>query len=213
MDIYLTDTTTKERIRIPLLPDTIAIGGKTEFASYTVLSRGEVKLPSGTALTTISWSAMFPGAARRGMRFVREWAEPKTLIAWLDNAVLARHKLRLLITDTPVNLDVYIEQFSGNYSGGYGDYEYSIDFVQARGVSLTTVPPKSAGSNSTAPAGGNRAAASAPKSYTVKKGDSLWRIAQQQLGAGARWPEIYDLNKDKIKNPNLIYAGQAFILP
>ena len=40
--------------------------------------------------------------------------------------------------------------------------------------------------------------------YTVKKGDSLWSISKQQLGSGARWREIYEANKDVIKNPNRI---------
>lgn len=51
------------------------------------------------------------------------------------------------------------------------------------------------------------------KSYTVVKGDCLWSIAKKQLGNGSRWPEIHQLNKDKIKNPNLIYPGQILALP
>lgn len=47
----------------------------------------------------------------------------------------------------------------------------------------------------------------------VKKGDTLWGIAQRLLGDGTRWREIYDLNKDQIKNPDLIYPGQVFKLP
>jgi len=52
-----------------------------------------------------------------------------------------------------------------------------------------------------------------PKTYVVKKGDCLWNIAKKYLGNGARYTEIYELNKDKIKNPNLIYPGQELILP
>ena len=49
--------------------------------------------------------------------------------------------------------------------------------------------------------------------YTVKKGDSLWSISKQQLGSGARWREIYEANKDVIKNPNRIYVGQVLQIP
>lgn len=52
-----------------------------------------------------------------------------------------------------------------------------------------------------------------PKTYTVVKGDCLWKIAKKFLGDGSRWPEIYELNKDKISNPNLIYPGQVLTLP
>ena len=49
--------------------------------------------------------------------------------------------------------------------------------------------------------------------YTVKSGDSLWAIARNILGAENRWNEIYNLNRDIISNPNLIYTGQNLKLP
>lgn len=49
--------------------------------------------------------------------------------------------------------------------------------------------------------------------YIVVSGDSLWRIAKSQLNDGARYIEIYNLNKDTIKNPDLIYIGQKLMLP
>ena len=50
--------------------------------------------------------------------------------------------------------------------------------------------------------------------YTVKKGDSLWKIAKQLCGSGADWKKIYEANKDVIGgNPNLIYPGQTFTIP
>ena len=53
----------------------------------------------------------------------------------------------------------------------------------------------------------------AVKTYLVVKGDCLWKIAEKELGAGRRYIEIYNLNKDKIKDPNKIYVGQKLILP
>lgn len=47
----------------------------------------------------------------------------------------------------------------------------------------------------------------------MKKGDCLWNIAKLFLGDGSRWREIYNLNTDKIVNPNLIYPGQVLTLP
>lgn len=49
--------------------------------------------------------------------------------------------------------------------------------------------------------------------YTVVKGDSLWSIAKKHLGSGTRWVEIYEANKDIIKNPNAIYTGQILNIP
>lgn len=51
------------------------------------------------------------------------------------------------------------------------------------------------------------------KTYTVQKGDCLWTIAEKNLGDGNRWKEIYELNRDSIRDPGLIYPGQEFVLP
>ena len=49
--------------------------------------------------------------------------------------------------------------------------------------------------------------------YVVWKGDCLWSISEKHLGSGYRWKEIYELNRDQIKDPNLIYPGQELELP
>lgn len=55
--------------------------------------------------------------------------------------------------------------------------------------------------------------ANAEGSYTVKKDDYLKKIAKEVYGDVSKWESIYEANKDNIKNPNLIYEGQVFILP
>ena len=51
------------------------------------------------------------------------------------------------------------------------------------------------------------------RTYKVKRGDTLGKIAQKQLGRATRWREIYSLNKSKIKNPNRISVGMTLKLP
>ncbi len=48
---------------------------------------------------------------------------------------------------------------------------------------------------------------------TVSRGDSLWRLSQLSYGAGTRYAVIYKANREQIRNPNLIYPGQVFVLP
>ncbi|MGU3361996.1 LysM peptidoglycan-binding domain-containing protein [Methylobacterium sp. M6A4_1b] len=47
----------------------------------------------------------------------------------------------------------------------------------------------------------------------IERGDSLWAISRRTYGEGDRYTAIYDANQDQIRDPDLIYPGQVFVLP
>lgn len=51
------------------------------------------------------------------------------------------------------------------------------------------------------------------KFYTVKKGDSLSKIAKEVYGDFNKWNALFDANKEVIENPDLIYPGQQIRIP
>jgi nucleoid-associated protein YgaU len=53
----------------------------------------------------------------------------------------------------------------------------------------------------------------APVTVTVQPGFTLWQIASERLGAGPRYVQVFEANKDQIRDPDLIYPGQVFTIP
>ncbi|WP_038936715.1 LysM peptidoglycan-binding domain-containing protein [Bradyrhizobium japonicum] len=79
--------------------------------------------------------------------------------------------------------------------------------VMARAPAATTVASASPAeiiSGPPAEAGGSR---------VISRGDSLWALSKLAYGDGARYAVIFNANRGKIHNPNLIYPGQTFVVP
>ena len=67
--------------------------------------------------------------------------------------------------------------------------------------------------SSTSTAAPSASAAPSSKSYTVKSGDTLSRIAKEHLGNAAEYMKIFNLNKDQLSDPDMIKPGQVLRLP
>ena len=208
MDFYLT-APDGGRIHFPVNPEKIICNTGNRILTFDVISLGDISLPRGRVPTRFTFEGFFPGEARKNSPNVKSWRPPKELAGILSLWRNEGTKLRLLVTETPINHDVYFDgdgSFQHEWRGGHGDCWYSMRFVEARELVI-----RAEGEEVTvASAQQTRPAPPTPKTYTVKSGDTLWAIAKQVLGDGGRWREIYNNNVDVIgKDPNLIRPGQV----
>ncbi len=69
------------------------------------------------------------------------------------------------------------------------------------------------GGGAASPSKGGGAVGTSGKSYTVKSGDTLSKIAKEHLGDANAYTKIFELNRDQLSDPNLIKPGQVLKLP
>lgn len=93
-----------------------------------------------------------------------------------------------------------------------------LDKPQDLRVGMVLRLPGSAAVTNTAPAAQTQAPApaqnrTATKVYTVVAGDTLYRIAEKQMGDGNKWNQLFEANRDKLKKPNDLAVGMKLNIP
>jgi nucleoid-associated protein YgaU len=209
IEFWLTFNNGKEKIRLPVNPESITISSPFNYEDINVNQLGEITIIGERGLKEFSFSSFLPRDYNptycEYTNIPKPWDVVKALERWRDS----RDPCRLIVTSTPINTLVTIREFSyePDKAGNPGDIYFSITLKEYRYISFAKV--KSNKSKKTRPS-----TKSKPKTYVVKKGDCLWKIAKRFYGDGSKWRTIYNANKKVIgKNPNLIYPGQKLVIP
>ena len=219
-----------ETFVFPSLPEEVRGAMSTEYRSYPIISKGTVMVPAGMKPAEYSWDGEFFGPSKRNERIVKKnyWQEPNACVdqlrKWMDEGTI----LNLIITDTWVNSDVTISQFTPTAYGGFGNVRYSIAFQQYRNLQIYTTADLNIG-NGEKPKTiiGNRTPkpAFSGHTYLIEEGDTLWSISVYVYGTGTKWINIWKKNKKTLdkaakyfgyKNSNngkLLFAGTKITIP
>lgn len=134
MDIYISINNREQVIKLPVLPKEFKIQSGMKNESYETISIGEIKLIGMPTLKTISFSSFFPG---QNYPFVRD----QTYKAWeyvemIETWKLRRVPIRLIITETPINMACTIESFEYGPQDGTGDIYYTLSLSEFKFIEL-----------------------------------------------------------------------------
>ena len=212
VDIALRDTKTGDYLRIPVIPEIISYqDGSATPNTVNILQLGAVEFPNGVGLDALNWTSFFPRRYDPAYCTTRNLKDPTAyrdqLSSWKD----AGTPIQVIIPAADINKTMRVDAFDWDFKGFEGELYYSLAFREVKeirpiqvSVAAVTVSKKA---NVTPAARTPVPTPPKAKTYTVKSGDTLSRIAKQ-LGISS-WNTIYQANRDVIKNPNLIYPGQV----
>lgn len=219
MEFWLKQTES-DKFRLPVNPESFSFSEKADNTSVNVNKLGEVNLLGYRKLKEGTMSSFFPNKnynfSNNSGRHSPYWYVTK-ILGWKEK----RKTVRVIIGSN-INVLCTIEAFQYGEQDGTGDVYFTLQLKEYRAVSvkqltdaekkkLTT--PKKKPPKKQQPTKRPANKPPSPRTYTVKRGDCLWNIAKKFYGNGAQYIKIYNANRGKIKNPNLIYPGQVLTIP
>ena len=199
-------------------PAKLTVKIKNKNKTLILLNEGEINFLRTPGLTEIVVPFTFPMLTGRS---------PDYYLGTLERLKTSKEPTQfILVRCSPdgrtlydTNMRVSVEDYNIVEDATKGlDVAVDVNLKQWRsyGTKTATVEqPAESGQAATVTVEKERDASTAPtaKTYTVKKGDSLWAIAAKYYGKGAEYTKIASANTDKISNPNLIYPGQVLTIP
>lgn len=219
-------------LKIPVNPENIEVNENHKIEVVEVLGAGEIPIPGFSELQSLSWESFLPSV--KDGNYINDKVDTLGFINKLRYWKNANQPIRLVISDLfgknikagNINQLYYISDFKTKTKYGYhNDIIYSIKLIEYKKLEprkleiLKSKPeqPKSIAilkpPVSTPPRKTTTPPAHKSRTHTVVWGDTLWGISRKFYGDGTRWRAIYNMNKGKIKNPDLIYPGQVLIVP
>lgn len=215
----------KEQLRLPVNPESISMSSPFGYEDIAVQRLGEYTVIHDRGLREFSFSSFFPRDYNEGYCEYSDMPEPSEAVSRLERWRDEKKSIRLTVTGTKVNTLVTLRELESEVekSGSPGDIYYSMTLKEYRPISIRKIEEsKTAVSSSSSPpvtvSSQDKRPSDKPKedTYTVKSGDTLYKIAARPnvLGDGSKWRDLYNTNKSVIgDNPNVIKPGQKLVIP
>lgn len=206
-----------KKYKLPVNPEEIKRSRNMNVETYQVLGTGQVSVPSYCELEEFSFEAEFPSQKYHYMEPGGK-ADADYYEKMFRKAQKNLKPIRF-ITSNGINDDISVMVLVKSVeavekAGEEGDKYLSIKMQEykAPGKRYVAVQTPAATVKQEAAVPQTNPAVTENKTHTVQNGDTLWGIAKKYYGNGGQYTKIVSANLG-IKNPNLIYPGQIFIIP
>lgn len=215
-------------VLLPIPPKKLELKISNQNKTYDLMNYSEINVLKNPGLTSIEFEVLLPNVKYPFAMYKNNFQNAKYYLGILEGLKVNKSAFQFIVIrkfpngtgifDT--NIKVSLEDYTITDSTDEGfDTKVKIKLKQYREYSTKTVkvtikqykPPVVTRTVTT----NNTATVSKPsgQNYTVKRGDCLWNIAKRFYGNGSKYTTIYNANRDKIKNPNLIYPNQVLWIP
>lgn len=209
----------KKVLIIPVNPESITPANSASNSNIDIIGLGKATRKGEPGLTGFTLESFFPGPNSIFYTGVKPKSAIKFIQEIWETENIENNVARITVTGIPVPINMYFVIESFEYDHNAGEEEdiyyrlqikkyvpYGVKIVNENGtnsdnIRVTSTNVQVVNTNNT------------QTTYKVKSGDSLFAITKKYTGNGNRWKELYELNKDKINNPNLIYPNQNLTIP
>lgn len=214
------------RILLPIPPQKISVKCDGNNKTATLINDGEINILKSPKLKTVEFSVVLPQTDYPSALYHGTFHSASYYLHYLENLRESKRPFQFLVTRSlptgrplfSTNIKVCLD--SWNYADDVREgFDITLDIklkeYRSYGTKSVYIAPELPDAVKIEE---ERPAETSPEpqqtqSYTVKRGDCLWKIAKQFYGNGAEYNKIFDANSNQISNPNLIYEGQTLVIP
>lgn len=203
----------ENKFRFAVLPEEYEVSSESGNTQVTINSLGEINLLGKRKLKTVSFSSFFPNHKYNFCSY-SNFPTPKESVKKIEK-MKNKGVLHLTMTGTPVNMDCTIESFTYGENDASKDINFTLEFKEYRKPKTKKRKKKKekVTGKIITPEWNRQTKEITDAAYTVKKGDSLFKISKHLTGSSANWLAVYEQNKDAIgDNPSRIYPGQKLVI-
>ena len=194
--IAITNVNNKSKLFLPVLPESIKIESGVKNDSMTIINFGAVIEKGNRTCHKYSFSSIFPKLRESCVSTSKDnWRTPITFVKKITYLMENQIPVRFVVAGMNISEICLITEFSyEEEAGDVGTYHYDISLKEYRTPKVRKVTKNSSKKKTSRVSSKER-----DKTYTVKKGDTLVKIAKKKLSSTSYWQSLWDLNKTVIK--------------